>query len=55
MLPARLPCRNGAPFVGGDGLGCRCFDFVGRGRVDACPRQRAQQIILDPDRFEALL
>jgi hypothetical protein len=51
----RLRC-NGSPLARGDDFDCRCFDFGPVGsRANACLRRTAHCIILDPDRFEALL
>ena len=56
LLPSGLLRRNGNLLAGGDGLGCRCFDFArDRSRADACLLGSGHRLILDIDRFEAVL
>ena len=55
LLPSRLLRCNGNPLGGGDDLGCRCFDFVGGSRADACLLGSGLRLSVDVDRFEALL
>jgi tRNA U54 and U55 pseudouridine synthase Pus10 len=55
LLVSGLLCCNGTPLAGGDGVGRRCLDFAGKGRADARLLGSGRRLILDIDRFEAVL
>jgi hypothetical protein len=55
LLMRGLLCHDGNPLAGGAGLGRSCFDFAGGSRLDACPLGSGRCVVLDLDRFKAVL